>query len=75
MILTPIAMRRPNRAGIYAPSQLRQPKEITYREFLATFADNPQQVPVSFDNDGVSNPQSLTAYSYGMDAWYIIIQE
>lgn len=63
-----IAMVRPN-AGVYAPGPQRQ---ITEDEFMVRYADNPHVVQVSFEPDGVSNPQPVTAYGFGFDCWWIV---
>ena len=60
--LIPIAMVIPTRDSIYAPSRINQPREIEETEFLARYADHPYRVLVSFDPDGESNPQPITAY-------------
>ena len=70
--LTPLAMVRPNSKGIYAPSRLRQPKTISYQEFLKRYADHPMQMSVSFELDGVSNPQTVTGYGFGLDCWWMV---
>lgn len=68
--LTPLAMVTPNGQGVYAPSRLRQPKEIEYK-FIKRYADHPRRILVSFEPDGVSNPQVMTAYGFGLDCWYL----
>lgn len=70
--LQPIAMRVPNRAGVYAPSRLLDTKKISENEFMSKFADNPRVIQVSFKDDGISNPQCITAYGRGLDCWYIV---
>lgn len=45
---------------------------ITEAEFMVRYADNPHVVQVSFEPDGVSNPQPVTAYGFGFDCWWIV---
>jgi hypothetical protein len=73
--LQPITMVIPTREAIYAPSRLKQPKVISDTEFLARYADHPRPILVSFEQDGKSNPQTVTAYGYGLDCWYIVAGE
>ena len=47
----------PNIKGIEAPI------EISTSEFARGFADNARASEVSFDTDGISNPQSVTTYT------------
>lgn len=71
--LTRIAMRVPTRQCIYAPSKTRpEPRRITEAEFMARYADHAHAAMVSFEPDGVSNPQSITAYGFGLDCWWIV---
>lgn len=63
--LQPVAMITPTKEDIYAPSRIQQPKTIPYIEFLRKYADSPKLIKVSFDPDGKSNPQSITAYGFG----------
>jgi len=70
--LIPVSMVAPTAEFVYAPSRLQQPKEITYGEFLCRYADHPHVMLVSFAEDGCSNPQQVTAYGYGLDAWWIV---
>jgi len=72
MILQPIVMVYPNAAGVYAPSQVRESKEISEEEFLERYSDFKRRIKVSFAADGVSNPQDVTAYGRGFDCWWII---
>ena len=71
--LQPIAMVRPNGQGIYAPSRIRSIKEMSESEFFERYFSNgqPRAIQVSFEEDGLSNPQLVTAYGYGLDCWYI----
>lgn len=61
-----IAMVRPN-AGVYAPGPQRQ---ITEDEFVDRYADHAHVIRVSFEPDGISNPQPVTAYGFG-SVWWI----
>lgn len=61
-----IAMRVPNKAGIYAPSRIFTGM---YEKDLTDFSS--REILVSFDEDGISNPQRATAYANGLDAWWI----
>lgn len=70
--LTPVAMVVPNEAGVYALSRIRKPKQITEKKFNERYASNPIDILVSFAPDGVSEPQTITGYGYGLDAWYIL---
>jgi len=70
--LQPIAMVVFNSLGIYAPSRLRKQKKLMQQEFLEKFADHPISIQVSFEADGISNPQTLTAYGYGLDCLYVV---
>ena len=68
MKLLPLTMRVPNRDGIYAPSNLENEKELSISEFEKYSG---KEINVSFDRDGISNPQMMTAYGYGLDCWYL----
>lgn len=70
--LTRIAMIRPNSTGIYSPSRIDRARQITEAEFMVRYADNPHVIQVSFETDGVSNPQPVTAYGFGFDCWWIV---
>ena len=70
--LQPISMIRPTRENIYTP--LRKIKEIGQVEFLANYADHACTIQVSFEEDGISNPHSITAYGFGLDCWYIVLE-
>lgn len=67
--LTPLAMRVPNSRGVYAPSRLSKPKVIDFLTFMLNY--NSIEALVSFENDGLSNPEKTTAYGYGLDCWYL----
>ena len=67
--LQPIAMIIPTRACIYAPSRLRQTRQVTRGE-LTRFTRKP--VMVSFEADGRSRPQMVTAYGRRWAGWWIV---
>ena len=70
--LIPIAMVTPTRESIYAPSRISKPRVIGRAEFMLKYSDHPRQIKVSFEADGKSNWQEITAYGFGPDAWYIL---
>jgi hypothetical protein len=77
VILQPITMRIPNCHGVYSPSQLRPPKVVSYREFLSRYANHPRRIQVCFDETPspatiVERSDPITAYSFGLDCWYIV---
>ena len=70
--LTPIAMRRPNRLCIYAPNPFKQ--NIKRPEPVLRLCDSVPTM-VSFEPDGVSDPQHRQAYFLRdglVSGWYII---
>ncbi|MCK6628332.1 MAG: hypothetical protein L6R45_24540 [Anaerolineae bacterium] len=77
VVLQPIAMKIPNRHGIYSLNKLKPKKEINYGEFLTEYSDRPRKIRVCFNE--VLSPSTIlqqsefvTAYGYGLDCWYII---
>ena len=68
--LTPLAMRIPNRQGIYGLSKLQVPKMLTWYEFTANYTSS--DILVSQEPDGISNPETMTAYGFGLDCWYLV---
>ena len=68
MKLLPLAMIVPNQDGIYAPSKLESEKELSIEDFEKYSG---VEIKVSFDRDGISNPQIMTAYGYSLDCWYL----
>lgn len=66
--LIPLAMRRPTKNFVYGKSKYRPEKTITDAEFAGYGAN---EMLVSLEDDGVSNPQQVTAYGRGLDAWYL----
>ena len=80
VVLQPIAMRIPNRYGVYSPSRLRPPKTMLYAEFLSRYADYPLKIRVCFDETPVydtllQNSRWVTAYGAGLDCWYIVASD
>ena len=73
MTLQSLAMVVPNSAGIYAPSRIRRSVTITEREFLMRYADYGQVINVSFEEDGISDPQPVTSYGHGFNCWGMVI--
>ena len=61
--LIPIAMVRPTKGFIRAPSSNRPTIEVTQEEFMSQYADTAKAIPVSFDQDRKSNPTPTTAYT------------
>jgi hypothetical protein len=55
-------MVAPNRFGIQAPSRLQSPVFINDVDFML-LADAARIALVSFEADGISNPQRVTAYN------------
>lgn len=86
VILQPLAMTIPNQFGIYCPSQIRPKREISYREFLAKFADHARicrvflldnrakgSLRVNIDSDYLlSRSMIMTTYGFGLDCWYLV---
>lgn len=78
VVLQPLAMTVPNRHGIYSPSKLEPKKEISYKIFLAQYADYPQKIRVCFDEAFSSEAllqksEWVTAYGFGLDCWYMVV--
>jgi hypothetical protein len=71
--VVPIAMVRPNSQGIYAPSRIGQPF-LTDPRNIGAIRNYSRTILVSFERDGVSNPQPVTAYGYGFSGWYIVVE-
>lgn len=77
VILQPIAMRIPNRQGIYSPSKLKPKKEVSYKEFLARYADHPRKIRICFVETPspdmlLQRSEFITAYGNELDCWYIV---
>ncbi|MCB0163015.1 MAG: hypothetical protein KDI79_02240 [Anaerolineae bacterium] len=75
--LQPLAMRLPNRFGIYCPSKFEPKKTMTYREFLKNYADHPRRMRVCFDENPTTETllersEVVTAYGSGLDCWYCV---
>ena len=69
--VVPVAMVVPNGKGIYAPSWVRQ-SFPTASQNIDAVRNYSRTILVSFDEDGVSNPQPITAYGHGWSCWYIV---
>lgn len=63
-----LAMRVPNSQGIYTLSNSDSVKELSVEEFEKYQG---REINVSLDRDGISNPQKMTAYAYGLSGWYL----
>ncbi len=61
--LIPIAMVRPTKEFIYAPSRIRPSVEVDQETFISQYSDHGKAIPVSFESDGVSNPILTTTYA------------
>lgn len=69
-----VSMVVPTTDCIYAPSRIdTELKRLSECEFLERYADGAQCMLVSFEDDGFSNPQRVTAYGYGLDCWWIVV--
>lgn len=59
-------------SGVYAPSRLNPgPVEVS----LQVAGSEPVNGLVSFAPDGTSNPVELPFYGYGMDCWYVRLDD
>lgn len=58
--LQPVTMVTFNCDGIYAPSKILKSIKIPDVEFLEKYADHPNSLLISFEKDGISNPQLTT---------------
>ena len=71
--LIQVAMIRPHRDCIYAPSRLNPELiTITKEDFNRL---NVRPIKVSFADDGVSDPVTLPGYAYGWSCWYIEVKD
>jgi len=61
--LVPIAMVKPTKEFIYAPSKIRPIVEVDHDTFISECADNGKSILVSFEKDGKSNPILTTTYT------------
>lgn len=72
MKLINLTMTRPA-AGkdiTYSPSRITPSKEVSQEEFMERYADFPLAIRVDMNRDG--NVESVTAYSHGLDCWWIV---
>ena len=65
-----VAMYTVTQECIYAPTEYT--KEVTLDYFMSRYADGGQVMRMSFEADYKSNPQQVTGYGYGLDAWWIV---
>lgn len=72
--IIPVAMVKPNRACIYAPSRIRQ-SFWTKRTNLQAISNHSKEIQVSFAEDGISDPEYMTAYGYTWYCWFIVAPE
>lgn len=61
--LIPIAQVSPNKECIEAPSRLEKPISVSKETFDQQYRNNASPEKVSFEDDGVSNPQVVTTYT------------
>jgi hypothetical protein len=78
VILKPITMRIPNTYNVYSPSKLRSQKVVPYEEFLDQFANQPLGIRFCIDDPPCASTifersKLTTAYGFGLDCWYIIV--
>lgn len=62
VILQPVEMVTPTQDGVYAPSKNLPEKVVPVETFVNEYADTGEQMSVSFEPDGTSNPQVVTSY-------------
>jgi len=77
VILQAVDMEIPNSQGVYFINNSRPKKKINYKTFLSRYADHPRRIRVCFDgspsaNSLVERSERVTAYSSGLDCWYIV---
>lgn len=65
-----VAMIKPTKACIYAPSRINP--EVIEKELTGDLYESARVIRVSFEPDGVSDPQPRVAYADGLDCWYIL---
>ncbi len=61
--LVRLVMRRPSSDFIQVPSMLYPHIEMSQEDFMKNYACSARELLVSFDSDGVSNPQPITTYT------------
>ena len=66
-----VAMYAVTQECIYAPTE--HIKEVTLDYFMSRYADGGYSMRISFEPDYKSNPQQVTGYGYGLDAWWIVL--
>jgi hypothetical protein len=62
MKLSQLVQVVPNSKDIHAPSRNLSDVEMSSEEFVANYADKGKAMQVSLNDDGISNPQTITAY-------------
>jgi hypothetical protein len=67
--LVPVGIAKPSSNPVYTPTDKKSQKTISYNEFLSTFALFPMSVPLRVNG----KLQPCTAYSTGLDCWYIVL--
>ena len=67
MVLQQVAMVVPNGDGVYAPTR----KPVRFSGRLEDL--NRASILVSFEPDGVSSPERVAAYGWGLKCWYIVV--
>lgn len=65
IFLKVVAMIQPNAEGVQAPSRIQPAIEVSEEEFVS-YENTAKEMPVSFANDGVSDPVQTTVYT---DIW------
>lgn len=65
-----VAMVRPTAECIYAPSRIQS--DPVEKEMIGDLYESARVIRVSFETDGMSNPQPRVAYANGLDCWYIL---
>jgi hypothetical protein len=75
MILLKLAMTTPTgRSRVtYSPSRMIPNKEISPSEFAKKYAKHGRTLKVDMNRDG--NIKDISAYSRGLDGWWIIESE
>jgi len=78
VILQPVVMKVPNSYGVYSPSKLMPTRTISYEKFLSHYSKHPKGLLICFDD--VPNLDTIllgtelvTAYSYCLGCWYIVV--
>ena len=74
--LQPVMMPYPTESNVYCPSLHRKIKTLNYDDFISKYSP----VGIMFHPNRYANPDTIeneafmtTAYGYGNDAWYVIV--